>query len=76
MRRIAVHFCPALLVISRLTSLINSANSGISGVTSSPSTQQFNESASMVKAMDFSSRRGWERSFCPVCAEPVKVTAS
>ena len=76
MRRIAVHFCPALVVISRTTSRINRANSGCSGVTSSPSTQQFSESASMVKGTDFATRFGCTRSCCPVCAEPVKVTTS
>ncbi|SLR75940.1 Uncharacterised protein [Klebsiella pneumoniae] len=74
--RIAVHFCPAFAVISRTTSRINSANSGCSGVTSSPNTQQLSESASMVKGIDLATRLGCVRSCWPVAAEPVKVTTS
>ena len=46
-RRIAVHFWPALTVISVTTPLTNRSNSGSSVVTSGPSTEQFSESASM-----------------------------
>ena len=48
-RRIAVHFCPALVVISRATSLTKRSNSSSSGVTSGARIAQFNESASAVK---------------------------
>ena len=69
-------FCPALAVISRTTSRINSVNSGCSGVTSSPSTQQLRESASMVNGMECATIFGWTRRLCPVLADPVNVTTS
>ena len=75
-RRIAVHFCPALVVISRTTSLIKISNSGMLGVTSVPKTIQFNESASILHGTDSSIKRGCDLSIFPVEAEPVKVTTS
>ena len=45
-RRIAVHFWPALTVISVTTPLTNRSNSGSSAVTSGPRIEQFSESAS------------------------------
>ena len=41
----AVHFCPALVVISLRTSLMNRSNSGVPGVESKPRIEQFKESA-------------------------------
>ena len=38
-RRIAVHFCPALTVISVATSLTNRSNSGVPGAASGPSSE-------------------------------------
>jgi hypothetical protein len=35
-RRMAVHFCPALTVISRATSLMKASNSGVPGAASGP----------------------------------------
>ena len=58
MRRIAVHFCPALTVISRATSLMKMSNSGASGVTSAPRMQQLSESRSAVKCTALASRFG------------------
>ena len=74
--RTAVHFCPALVVISRTTSLMKISNSGWSGVTSLPRIQQFRESASMVKGTASSINRGCDFSILPVDALPVNVTTS
>ena len=51
-RRIAVHFWPALTVISRATSLTNRSNSSSSGVTSGARMAQFSESASALNGID------------------------
>ena len=75
-RRMAVHFCPHLVVISFLTSLINRSNSGVPGTASSPSTVQLSESASILKGTDSSMMRGCAFNCRPVEAEPVKVTTS
>src|SRR5687768_6373092 len=74
--RIAVHFCPAFDVISFLTSSINISHSVLPGVTSSPSTMQFNESASLLKGTDSLNIFGCDFNNKPVEAEPVKVTTS
>ncbi len=47
-RRIAVHFCPAFVVISRATSLINKIKLRHIRCDIIPKTVQFNESASIV----------------------------
>ena len=75
-RRIAVHFWPALTVISRATSLTNRSNSSSSGVTSGARIAQFSESASALKGIEWRTRFGCTRSFAAVSAEPVKVTTS
>ncbi len=75
-RRIAVHFWPALTVISRTTSFTNRSNSSSSGVTSGPRIAQFSESASALNGIDCATRFGCVRSFAAVSAEPVKVTTS
>src|SRR6185436_17799989 len=74
--RIAVHFWPALTVISFLTSFTKMSHSGLSGVTSVPSTIQFNESASILNGTDSFNLTGCDFSFNPVDAEPVNVTTS
>ncbi|RPI08316.1 MAG: TRAP transporter large permease subunit, partial [Zetaproteobacteria bacterium] len=51
MRRMAVHFCPALTVISLTTSRTNRSNSGSPGSTPAPRMLQLSESASMLKGM-------------------------
>ena len=51
---IAVHFCPALTVISFNTSFIKISNSAVPGTESSPKTEQFNESASILNGTAFS----------------------
>ena len=48
-RRMAVHFWPALLVISRVTSLMNRSNSGVPGTASGPRIDALRESVSAVK---------------------------
>ena len=47
--RTAVHFCPALMVISFTVSLMNKSNSGVSGVACFPKMVAFKESASKLK---------------------------
>ena len=75
-RRMAVHFCPALAVISRTTSLTNRSNSSVPGAASGPSIEKLSESASMLNRTDSATTRGCTLSFRPVAAEPVKVTTS
>ena len=75
-RRIAVHFCPAFVVISRVTSLMNRSNSSVPGTASGPRIEQFSESASMLKRTEFFRTAAPLLSFCPVAAEPVKATTS
>ena len=76
MLRIAVHFCPAFTVISFLTSFIKISHSGMSGVTSSPNTMQFSESASILKGTLSSRIFLCDFSINPVDSEPVNVTTS
>ena len=75
-RRIAVHFWPALTVISVTTPLTNRSNSGSLEVTSGPSTEQFSESASTPSWTPPWSTDGCCRRWAPVCAEPVNATES
>ena len=72
----AVHFCPAFTVISFLTSLMKISHSGMEGETSSPSTMQLSESASIVKGTFCARILGFDLSLRPVDAEPVNVTTS
>ena len=75
-RRIAVHFWPALTVISVTTPLTKRSNSGSSGVTSRPRIEQLSESASTPSRTPRWSTDGWLRRISAVCAEPVKATES
>ncbi|OQB99669.1 MAG: hypothetical protein BWX79_03073 [Alphaproteobacteria bacterium ADurb.Bin100] len=75
-RRMAVHFWPALMVISRTTSLTNRSNSSSSGVTSGARMAAFSESASALNGMLWRTTFGCTRSLAAVSAEPVKVTTS
>ncbi len=75
-RRIAVHFCPALAVISRTTDFTNASNSGESSVTSGAMTAAFRESVSAVKRTPFSATLVWPRSERAVAADPVNATWS
>ena len=47
--RMAVHFCPALTVISRTTSRTNSSNSGVPAAASGARIEELSESVSAVK---------------------------
>ena len=75
-RRIAVHFCPALTVISVTTPLTNRSSSGSSTVTSGPRIEQLSESASTPSRTPPCSTFGCWRRWAPVAAEPVKATES
>ena len=75
-RRIAVHFWPALTVISVATSLTNRSNSGVPGAASGPSTEAFRLSRSATKRTDSRAITGCVWSFIAVAAEPVKLTTS
>ena len=72
----AVHFCPALDVISRATSFTNRPNSGSPRSTDAPRMQQFNESASWLNGILRATIFGCVLSMRPVFAEPVNVTTS
>ena len=74
--RTAVHFCPAFTVISLATDFMNTSNSGLSGVASSPKIIAFKLSASILKGTASSNNLGCAFNIFPVCAEPVKVTTS
>ncbi len=72
----AVHFWPALTVISVATALTNRSSSGSSAVTSGPSTEQLSESASTLRVTPPWRTCGWLRMSPAVCADPVKPTRS
>ena len=75
-RRIAVHFCPALTVISATRPLTYRSNSGVPGAASGPRIDRFSESASPVNRTLRATRSGCVRSFAAVDAEPVNPTLS
>ena len=75
-RRMAVHFWPALTVISVTTPLTNRSNSGSSAVTSGPRIEQLSESASTPSRTPPCSTDGCWRRWAPVAAEPVNATES
>ena len=75
-RRMAVHFCPALTVISRATSLTNRSNSGVPGAASGPRIEALRLSRSAMKRTLSRAMTGWVWSFIAVAAEPVKETTS
>ncbi len=67
---------PAFNVISFLISFIKISHSGLSGVTSSPRTIQFKESASILNGTFSFKICGFDFNNNPVDAEPVNVTTS
>ncbi len=75
-RRIAVHFWPALTVISCTSCLTYRSNSGVPGVASGPRIEQLSESASALNRTPRETTVGCERSRCAVEAEPVKPSRS
>ena len=75
-RRIAVHFWPALAVISVTTPLTKRSHSGSSAPTSGPRIEQLRESASTWRESPPCSTDGCWRRMPAVWAEPVKATES
>ncbi len=75
-RRIAVHFWPHFTVISFRTSFIKRSNSSVPGTASSPKTEAFKLSASIVNGTASSIILLCAFSIRPVVAEPVNVTTS
>jgi hypothetical protein len=75
-RRIAVHFWPALTVISVTSWRTYRSNSGVPGSASGPRTEQFSESASALNRTDRPTMAGWARSCLAVAADPVNDTRS
>ena len=76
MRRIAVHFCPALSVISRTTSFTNNPNSSESGATPGARMIAFRLSASMFRRIERATTFGCVLMRAAVAAEPVKQITS
>ncbi len=75
-RRIAVHFCPALTVISVTSWSTYRPNSGVPGAASGPSTDALSESASALNRADRAVTAGCPRSRAAVAADPVNHTES
>ena len=75
-RRIAVHFCPALTVISRATSRTSRSNSAVPGAASGPRIAAFRLSASTFTRVELRSTAAWPRMRSAVSADPVKDTTS
>ncbi len=75
-RRIAVHFWPALTVISVTSCLTYRSNAWVPGAASGPRTDMFSESASALNLTDRATTFGWLRSRFAVLAEPVKLSRS
>jgi len=76
MRRTAVHFWPALMVISLATSLTKRSNSAVPGFASGPRTVALSESASRLNGTPSSLNRPVDFRRNPVAYEPVNVTTS
>ena len=74
--RMAVHFWPALTVISLTISAANRSNSGVPGTAQGASTAALSESASALNRTARSSTPGCARSRRAVAAEPVKAMLS
>ena len=75
-RRMAVHFWPALAVISVTTPLTNRSHSGSLEVTSGPRTEQLSESASTWRVTPPWRTEGCWRRMPAVWADPVNATES
>ena len=76
MRRMAVHFWPALTVISRTTSRTSRSKAGLPGVASGSSSALFRLSASMFTRTECRATAAWPRISAAVSAEPVKDSTS
>ena len=75
-RRMLVHFCPALTVISVTSDFTNASNSGVSATASGPRMDALSESVSLRKRTPPETTPGCWRSLSAVEAEPVKATRS
>jgi hypothetical protein len=67
----AVHFCPALVVISALASLMNRSNSGVPGTASGPRIVAFMLSCSATKRGGVAQQHRVRAQLDAVSAEPV-----
>ena len=76
MRRIAVHFCPALTVISRTVSRTKASNAAPAGEASGASNAALMLSASIFTGTFLATALGCPRTRAAVSAEPVKATRS
>jgi hypothetical protein len=76
MRRIAVHFCPLLTVISRTTSRTSRSKASVPGVASGSRSAELRLSASMLTRTERCATAACDRISAPVSAEPVKDTTS
>ena len=76
MRRMAVHFCPALTVISAAASRTKRSNSGVPGAASGPRIEALRLSCSATNRVPSRSRLSPRLSLSAVSAEPVKPTTS
>ena len=72
----AVHFCPALTVISLTTSAVNRSNSAVPGAAAGASTAALSESVSTLSRAARLVIAGWVHSAAAVAAEPVKAMLS
>ena len=75
-RRIAVHFWPALTVISVTSCVTYRSNSGVPGPASGPRIEQLSESASALNRTERPTTTGCARSCRAVAADPVNDTRS
>ena len=75
-RRMAVHFCPDLTVISRTTSLTSRSKAGEPAASPGISSAEFRLSASTFARTERDATAGWPRTAAAVSAEPVKDTTS
>ena len=75
-RRMAVHFWPALTVISATASATKRSNSGLPGAASGPRIEALRLSCSAMKRVPSRSISPLDLSLMAVSAEPVKLTTS
>ncbi len=75
-RRMPVHFWPALTVTSVTRDRMKASNSGVPGTASGPRMAAFSESVSEVKRTPPVATLGWDLRWFAVDADPVKDTMS
>ena len=76
MRRIAVHFCPAFIVISRTTSRTKASKAALPAAAPGASSAALMLSASMFTGTLRATTLGWPRTRAAVSAEPVNAMRS